>query len=156
MHTHTLWDILWQLWVNEHLLVVRLFPSRWHKPSVTQGDQEPERTAVSKKKKKRHRKLWEDSTYNRRFFSESLNQTKQCLLVFKKKRQPNVCGVAFHLLHPRRLLPPLMGPKDLSGEALTGCFESSLQSSFTSSRAGVLGEPDDFWHPDKQMFRGHE
>lgn len=47
-------------------------------------------------------------------------------------------------LHPRHLLPPLMGRKDLSGEALTGCFESSLQSSFTSSRAGVLGEPDDF------------
>lgn len=52
--------------------------------------------------------------------------------------------VAFCPLHPRRLLPSLMGRKDLSGEALTGCFESSLQSSFTSSRAGVLGEPDDF------------
>lgn len=39
---------------------------------------------------------------------------------------------------------------------LTGCFEPWLQSSFTASRAGVLREPDDFWHPDKQMFRGHE
>lgn len=63
----------------------------------------------------------------------------------KPRQQPfYMSGVVSLTFHSRRLLPPLMGRKDLSGEALTGCFESSLQSSFTSSRAGVLGEPDDF------------
>lgn len=37
-HTETQWDILWRLWVSEHLLVVRLFPSSWREPLVTQGD----------------------------------------------------------------------------------------------------------------------
>lgn len=39
------------------------------------------RANSSVKKKKTHRKLWEDSTYNRKFFLGSLNQTKQCLFV---------------------------------------------------------------------------
>lgn len=37
-HTQTQWDELRRLWVSEHLLVVRLFPSSWHKPPVSQGD----------------------------------------------------------------------------------------------------------------------
>lgn len=37
-HTGTQWDILWRPWVSERLLVVRLFPSSWHEPPVTQGD----------------------------------------------------------------------------------------------------------------------
>lgn len=57
------------------------------------------RANSSVKEKKKHQKLWEDSTYNRKFFLGSLNQTKQCLFVLGKKQkprtQPNVPDVAF-------------------------------------------------------------
>lgn len=150
-HAWTQWDTLWWLWVSEHLLTVRLFPSSWHKPPVTQGDLST-RSQHEQQCQNSRKKLWgKKSSRAKSSFAPSESHSKYCVEVLKRRR-------GFHHSCPAQdLRYTARRPQSCSDRLFSVSASEFIYSQSGGSPLGVWWWFFFFfWHPDKQMFRGHE